>query len=73
MPLAQAVQENAINAGSRDPRFRPVSARELPEITVEVSALTPGDAPDTPFKKVNDIGEIVIGRDALNDGFRTAE
>jgi AmmeMemoRadiSam system protein A len=65
MPLAQAVQENAVNAASRDPRFRPVSARELPEITIEVSALTPGDSPDTPFKKVTDIGEIVIGRDGL--------
>ena len=65
MPLARAVQENAVNAASRDPRFRSVTAAEAADIDIEISALTPGDEPDTPFKKVNDISEIVIGRDGL--------
>ncbi|MBX7257808.1 MAG: AmmeMemoRadiSam system protein A [Candidatus Hydrogenedentes bacterium] len=64
-PLAEAVRDNAINASSRDPRFDPVTEDELPEIVVEVSALSHGDTPDTPFRRVSDISEIVIGRDGL--------
>lgn len=65
MPLAKAVAENAVNAATRDFRFDGIHVDEVADITIEVSALTPGDSPETPFKKVNDIGEIVIGRDGL--------
>jgi hypothetical protein len=65
VPLVQAVEENAINAATRDHRFSPITREELGETTIEISALTPGDSPETPFKKVNDIREIVIGRDGL--------
>lgn len=65
MPLMKAVEENAVNAATCDYRFRSVTAGELPDITIEISALTPGDSPGTPFKKVNDIREILIGRDGL--------
>jgi AmmeMemoRadiSam system protein A len=64
-PLAQAVRDNAINAAGRDPRFDPVSPGELDSIRVEVSALCPGDMPDSPFIEIHDISEIVIGRDGL--------
>jgi AmmeMemoRadiSam system protein A len=64
-PLAAAVRDNAINAASHDPRFEPVLPEEVPEIHIEVSALTPGDTPETPFKRVYRIEEIVIGRDGL--------
>ncbi len=64
-PLANSVRDNAINAASRDPRFEPVAPEELRQITVEVSALTPGDTADTPFKRVHDMSEICIGRDGL--------
>lgn len=64
-PLAWCVRDNAINAASRDPRFAPVAPWELDGITIEISALTPGDTPETPFKRVQDIAEIVIGRDGL--------
>lgn len=64
-PLALSVRDNAINASSRDPRFPPLSAEEAPEVEIEVSALTPGDTPDTPFKRVKDLDEIQIGRDGL--------
>jgi AmmeMemoRadiSam system protein A len=64
-PLAEAVCENAINAAARDPRFTPVTPEELPDITIEISALTPGETPESPFKRVNDVSEIVLGRDGL--------
>jgi len=64
-PLVRAVEENAINAATRDYRFPMVTAEELDDVTIEISALTPGDSPETPFKKVNDVSEIVIGRDGL--------
>lgn len=64
-PLASAVRDNAINAASRDSRFMPVDPEELPGITIEISALTPGDTPETPFKRVHCVDEIVIGRDGL--------
>jgi AmmeMemoRadiSam system protein A len=65
VPLLRAVTDNAVNAATRDYRFPPVTAKELPNITIEISALTPGDSPKTPFRKIRDISEIVIGRDGL--------
>ncbi len=64
-PLAEAVRDNTINAASRDSRFEPVKAGELPEITIELSALTPGDSPESPMRAVQSIDEIVIGRDGV--------
>lgn len=64
-PLGLAVRENAINAATRDPRFVPVKAEELPRINIEISALTPGETPDSPFKRVTDVSEIMLGRDGL--------
>ncbi len=40
-PLYQAVLENGINAARNDHRFQPVTAEELPRLTIEVSVLTP--------------------------------
>lgn len=40
MPLAAVVGDMAVKAGTADPRFRPVGADELPELTLEVSVLT---------------------------------
>ncbi len=42
-PLAQDVQENAIGAAFRDPRFEPLTADELPITRVEISLLTPAE------------------------------
>lgn len=63
--LAEAVRDNAINASSRDPRFNPVTPEEVEDIEIEVSALCPGETPDSPFIEVRDINEILIGRDGL--------
>ena len=64
-PLAEAVRDNTINAAFRDSRFEPVRAEELPEITIEISALTPGDSPESPMRAVHSLDEIVIGRDGV--------
>ena len=47
-PLFRAIQEMAISAATRDPRFEPLAQEELPEIDIEVSVLsglTKVDAP----------------------------
>ena len=40
-PLGEDVRQNAVAAAFHDPRFRPMSREEWPEITVEVSVLGP--------------------------------
>ena len=57
-PLVEAVVARAVDAGRRDPRFTPVSERELAGIRVEVSALTPP-------KRVGSWRDIVLGRDGM--------
>ena len=42
-PLRQDVQQNALAAALRDPRFEPLTADELPFTRVEVSLLTPAE------------------------------
>ena len=64
-PLVVAVRDSAVSAASSDPRFRPIDESELHEVWIEVSALTPGDRPETPFRRVRNLDEIVIGRDGL--------
>ncbi len=57
-PLLQAVLDNSYNAAFQDPRFGPVTADELPAITIEISVLTE----PVPVKSVED---IQVGRDGL--------
>ena len=57
-PLAEAVAARAVDSALRDPRFSPVSERELGGIRVEVSALTPP-------KPVASWRDIVLGRDGM--------
>ena len=57
-PLAEAVAARAVDAALHDPRFMPVSERELAGLRVEVSALTPP-------KRVASWREIVLGRDGM--------
>lgn len=57
-PLIEDVRENAIAAAFRDPRFSPVTAKELDNIVVEVSVLTPPekldfDGPDDLLRKLH--------------------
>jgi len=56
--LHQAVSECAIKAALEDPRFPDVQASELPELTIEISVLTP-------LQEVKKYDDIEIGRDGL--------
>ncbi|MGM0398331.1 MAG: AmmeMemoRadiSam system protein A [Halobacteriota archaeon] len=59
----EAIRESAIGAATEDPRFRPVSASELSEITVEVSVL---GSPEPVAVESESVAEHVrIGRDGL--------
>ncbi|MEO0122968.1 MAG: AmmeMemoRadiSam system protein B [candidate division WOR-3 bacterium] len=57
-PLYKITQEMAKAAALHDPRFNPVNEKELSEIEIEISVLTP-------MEKVKDFKDIVIGRDGL--------
>jgi AmmeMemoRadiSam system protein A len=58
LPLAQAVGAMAIQAAFNDRRFLPLKPSELPEIEIEISALTPAQAVKGPE-------EIEVGRDGV--------
>jgi AmmeMemoRadiSam system protein A len=57
-PLVEVVREHAINAAFEDPRFPPLTAAELPQIRIEISALTPPEP-------VASWEEIEIGRHGM--------
>ncbi|HKR63035.1 MAG TPA: AmmeMemoRadiSam system protein A [Thermoanaerobaculia bacterium] len=57
-PLCDAVMANAINAAFRDPRFGPLDRRELPNVEIEISVMSP-------IEEVQSIEEIEVGRDGL--------
>jgi AmmeMemoRadiSam system protein B/AmmeMemoRadiSam system protein A len=58
LPLCQAVGAMALQAAFNDRRFRPVALKELPDIEIEISALTP-------CRMVESIKEIQVGRDGV--------
>ena len=57
-PLWKTVQEMAKSAATRDPRFVPVEAEELPSIEIEISVLSP-------LMKIADVEEIEVGRHGI--------
>ncbi|MHB0969357.1 MAG: AmmeMemoRadiSam system protein A [Thermoanaerobaculia bacterium] len=57
-PLFQAVADNARHAAFGDPRFPHLRADEYPAVAIEISVMGP-------VTRVNDISEIVLGRDGL--------
>jgi AmmeMemoRadiSam system protein A len=57
-PLYRTVEEMAEAAAFRDPRFMPVHEKELPELDIEISVLTP-------LKKITDINEIEVGKHGI--------
>jgi AmmeMemoRadiSam system protein A len=54
-PLLEVLQETAISAASRDPRFEPLRTDELPQVEIEISVLSP-------LRKVTSPAEIVPGK-----------
>jgi AmmeMemoRadiSam system protein A len=57
-PLISIVAQMAGAAALEDPRFPPVRPEELPDITFDISVLTP-------IRKLDRVEDIVIGRDGL--------
>lgn len=57
-PLWKTIQENAVAAAFRDPRFSPVEKQELPGIDIEISVLTP-------LRQITDVNAIEIGRHGI--------
>ena len=58
MSLYSSVINNAVNACSKDPRFNPVTAEELKDITIEVTVLSP-------LEPLEDKDKIEIGKHGL--------
>lgn len=63
--LAKTVRDHAVHAACHDPRFSAVTSEELGSLSVEISALAPGEVPGTPFLPVASLDEIVVSRDGL--------
>jgi AmmeMemoRadiSam system protein B/AmmeMemoRadiSam system protein A len=57
-PLYRSCQQMAKAAALEDPRFPPVTKKELPDLEIEISILTPPE-------RITDFSDIVIGRDGL--------
>jgi AmmeMemoRadiSam system protein A len=57
-PLGDAVSHLACVVSDSDPRFAPVRPDELPDITIEISVLTPE-------RELTDVAEIEVGRHGL--------
>ena len=53
-PLYQLVQEMAVSAATRDPRFYPMKTDDLADFTIDISALSP-------LVKVASVDEIRVG------------
>ena len=58
LPLLDLVQEVAISAAIRDPRFPPLTLAELDTIRIEIAILSP-------MRIINDLQQINIGQDGL--------
>jgi AmmeMemoRadiSam system protein A len=57
-PLSQTIIDMAQAAAFQDPRFPPLSKQELKDLSIEISVLTP-------FKEIQDIKEIQVGKHGL--------
>ncbi len=63
-PLAEAVIDSAISAAIQDPRFHPLSLKELCNVVFEVSVLTPPELIEV--KKPEEyVAKIKVGEDGL--------
>ena len=56
--LYQIVEEMTISAAFRDPRFSPLLESELPDVTIEISVLTP-------LRKIKSIDEFQFGKQGI--------
>ncbi len=61
-PLGEAVADLAVAAATRDPRFSPVSAGEIDELSIELSVLSPVRRVGSPDEVVVGLHGIVVSR-----------
>jgi AmmeMemoRadiSam system protein B/AmmeMemoRadiSam system protein A len=57
-PLYKTIEKMAEAAAFNDPRFTPVEEKELPELDIEISVLTP-------LKRITDVNEIQVGKHGI--------
>ena len=57
-PLHTTIEKMAEAAAFNDPRFTPVKEKELPELDIEISVLTP-------LKRITDVNEIQVGKHGI--------
>jgi len=57
-PLYRVVQEMAVSAATSDPRFPPMTAEELDEVSIEISVLSP-------LRRITETGQIKVGTHGL--------
>jgi AmmeMemoRadiSam system protein B/AmmeMemoRadiSam system protein A len=57
-PLYKSVEEMAAAAAFQDPRFPPVTKKELKDLEIEISVLTP-------FEQITDTSEIEVGKHGI--------
>jgi AmmeMemoRadiSam system protein A len=57
-PLCRTIEKMAAAAAFEDPRFPPVTERELPDLELEISVLTP-------LHRIQDVTEIEVGRHGI--------
>jgi AmmeMemoRadiSam system protein B/AmmeMemoRadiSam system protein A len=57
-PLYKSVEEMAAAAAFQDPRFPPVTKKELKDLDIEISVLTP-------FEQITDVNEIEVGKHGI--------
>lgn len=58
LPVWETVKEAAMQAAFHDPRFDSVDRKELKDIDIEISVLTP-------MQKIEDVAEIEVGKHGL--------
>lgn len=58
LPLVEAVKEVAQRAAFADPRFPPMTQKELEEADIEISVLSP-------VKRISNVNEIEVGKHGL--------
>jgi AmmeMemoRadiSam system protein A len=57
-PLVNTIQEMAVSASQRDPRFPSMTPEELKDVDIEISVLSP-------LKEISDVSEIEVGRHGI--------
>ena len=57
-PLYQLVQEMAVSAATRDPRFYPMKAEDLADFALDISVLSP-------LEKADSVEEIKVGKHGI--------